>query len=218
MALSKENRIAVRRDQALMKMRTSYETALSSIKRYRLEQGHRPVPTCFISYAWGDILQESWVVRLADDLQKADLGVVLDRWDNAAIGANIARFIERMLQCDFVLVVGTPSYRQKHENNVSPTGSVVAAEMDLINKRLLGTEQQKASILPLLLDGEELTAFPPFLHGRVYANFKREEDYLAVLFDLLLTLYAIPFADPLVRDMRKKLQDERDQLFSAKSR
>ena len=201
-----------------MKMRTSYETALSSVKRYLHEKGEGAAPTCFISYAWGDGIHERWVVRLADDLRKADLSVVLDKWDDAAIGANIARFIERIERCSFILTVGTPAYRQKYENRVSPNGSVVAAEMDLINRRLLGTERQKASILPLLLDGEEFTALPPLLHGRVYANFKREEDYLTTLFDLVLTLYAIPFDDPLVRDLREKLQHERDQLTSGKLR
>lgn len=83
-----------------------------------------------------------------------------------------------------------------------------------MNKRLIGTETQKASILPLLLEGEEETSFPPLLHGRVYANFKREEYYFMTLFDLLLTLYSIPFDDPLVRDLRQNLRKDAERLTS----
>ena len=152
--------------------------------------------------------QEHWVARLADDLRKADLGVLLDQWDNAAIGTSLPRFISRIEQSDFILAVGTPTYHQKYENEVSLQGSVVAAEVDLIHRRLIGTEAHKASILPLLLDGEEHTSFPPLLRGRVYANFTREEYYLVNLFDLVLTLYHIPFGDLLVRDLRDKLREE----------
>jgi hypothetical protein len=49
---------------------------------------------CFISYAWGVPDQELWVERnLAMDLQKADK-VVLDRRENARVGASVPRFIE----------------------------------------------------------------------------------------------------------------------------
>ena len=39
-------------------------------------------PHCFVSYAWGDSVQERWVEkRLATDLQKAGIAVILDRWE-----------------------------------------------------------------------------------------------------------------------------------------
>ncbi len=154
------------------------------------------------------------MLRLADDLRKSDFSVVLDQWDSAAIGTSLTRFISRIEECDFILAVGTPAYRQKYENMVSPHGSVVAAEVDLMSRRLLATEAQKASVLPLLLEGEEQSSFPPLLQGRVYANFKQEEHYLATLFDLVLTLYHIPFDDPMVRDLRERLRKEASPLAS----
>src|SRR5947209_11030516 len=211
LVMSSESRALVDHDQSLIKLRTSYETALSSIKKV-VQKRKSTAPTCFISYAWGDDLQKRWILTLADDLRKADLGVVIDQWDNAAIGASIPRFISRIEVCDFILAIGTPAYRQKYDNNVSPQGSVVAAEVDLMNRRLIGTEAQKASILPLLLNGEELISFPPLLHGRVYANFTREEYYLVTLFDLLLTLYFIPFDASLVRDLRENLRKNAEKL------
>jgi hypothetical protein len=195
-------------------MRTTYESALSSVKKFVLDKGQRTKQSCFISYAWGDPEHEHWVLRLGNDLRKADLTVVLDQWDSAAFGTSLTRFINRIDECDFILAVGTPGYRQKYENMVSPQGSVVAAEIDLMSRRLIATEAQKASVLPLLLEGEEHSSFPPLLQGRVYANFKQEEHYLATLFDLVLTLYQIPFDDPMVRDLREKLRKEAFSLAS----
>jgi hypothetical protein len=83
---------------------------------------------------------------------------------------------------------------------------VVAAEVDLINVRLTGTEVQKASVLPVLLEGDAHTSFPPLLHRRVHSDFTREEYYFATLFDLVLTLYRIPFDHTIVQDLRAKLE------------
>lgn len=96
----------------------------------------------------------------------------------------------------------------KYENNVSPVGSVVAAEVDLLNNRMIGTEEQKASIIPLLQSGDEAIAFPPLLQRRVYGDFRQEEMYFIALFDLVLTLYQVAFEHPIVQDLRAELRKE----------
>jgi hypothetical protein len=105
--------------------------------------------------------------------------------------------------------VGTPLYRQKYENKLSTTGSVVAAEVDLINQRYLGTEEQKATVLPVLLDGDDRTSFPPLMLRRVFADFRRENAYFSALFDLILTLYGIPSKRPEVVELRESLRPGR---------
>jgi hypothetical protein len=142
------------------------------------------------------------------DLQKAGLGVVLDRWHNAQIGASVARFIERIEKSDRIIMVGTPLYRRKYENKETSTGYVVAAEVDLIANRLLGTEAQKAGVLPLLLAGEKTSSLPPLLHGRVFADFRNEEAYFRTAFDLILSLYQLPPNHPAVSDLRESLAGE----------
>ena len=89
---------------------------------------------------------------------------------------------------------------------------MVAAEVDLINVRLTVTEVQKASVLPVLLEGKEHSSFPPLLQRRVYSDFIGEEYYFVSLFDLVLTLYHIPFEDPLVGDLRAKLEKKPQTL------
>jgi hypothetical protein len=114
----------------------------------------RDGPTCFISYAWGRPEQERWVEHaLAADLAKAGVRVILDRWENTRIGASIPRFVERVHKADRVVVVGTPAYRTKHENDEPMSGFVVAVEGDLIGLRTIGSKEQKASVLPVLPAG-----------------------------------------------------------------
>jgi hypothetical protein len=204
--LTREVQAEVESQRHAAEQRTRFEQAVFRVRTYVAEQKITP-PESFISYAWGDPEDERWVEkRLAQDLQKAGIDVLLDRWHNAQIGASVARFIERIEKSDRVIMVGTPHYRRKYENKDSSTGYVVAAEVDLINNRLLGTEPQKQSVLPLLLDGEKTTSLPPLLHGRVYADFRDESAYFTTAFDLILSLYQLPPNHPVVADLRESLR------------
>ena len=197
-------------EQAIADLRTQYESALVTVKSLARQKGTKQ-PICFISYAWGERINEKWVEKtLARDLENAGIEILLDRWDNAAVGKNVSRFISQLEDPEtWVVVVGTPLYRKKYENKLSKTGSVVAAEVDLINVRLTtGTEQQKESVLPVLREGTEAESLPPLMRGRVHANFQREETYFRALFDLVLTVYGISFKVPAVTELREGLDPE----------
>jgi GTPase SAR1 family protein len=197
----------VQEQEGFAAQRCRFEQAIFQIMSY-VESQKLPRPECFVSYAWGDKEQERWVERnLATDLQKAGIGIILDRWENAQVGASVARFVERIERCDRVLVVGTPLYRRKYENKDTSVGYVVAAEVDLISNRLLGTEAQKESVLPLLLSGEKTSSLPPLLHGRVYADFRNERAYFTTAFDLIRSLYKIAPNAPAVADLHESLQE-----------
>jgi hypothetical protein len=205
-ALSGAERKQLSREQKRTRWRTAFESALVRVKAVVRDE-NKPAPSCFISYAWGEPERERWVRGLAVHLQNAGVDVLLDRKDNDWIGSNVGRFISRIAdeEVDFVAVVGTPLYMKKYKNAESPEGSVVASEVDLINLRLTGTEQRKHTVLPLLVEGEALESFPPLLCGRTYADFREEAAYFGTLYDLILTLYRIPFNHPAVADLREKL-------------
>ncbi len=143
--------------------------------------------------------------NLATDLQKAGVTVVLDRWENARIGASVPRFVERVAKTDRVIVVGTPLYRKKYENDEPMRSFIVAAEGDLIGKRMIGTEAEKESVLPVLLEGLEESAFPFLLQGRVYADFRKSEAYFDTIFRLLLSLFKIQPVHPVARVLSESL-------------
>jgi hypothetical protein len=204
--LTREVQAEVEAQRNAAEQRTRFEQAVFRVRAYVEEQKITP-PESFVSYASGVPKHERWVEkRLASDLQKAGINVVLNRWHNAQIGASVARFVERIEKSDRIVMVGTPLYRRKYENRGESAGYVVAAEVDLINNRLLGTELQKLSVLPVLLDGEKTASLPPLLHGRVYADFRDETAYFTTAFGLILSLYGLAPNDPVVADLRESLR------------
>jgi hypothetical protein len=193
--LTRKQQVDLETQRRVADMRTPFEKAVFRVQAHVKTKGIKP-PECFISYAWGDREQERWVEKnLATDLQKAGILVVLDRWENAKIGASVPRFVGRVATCDCVVVVGTPSYRQKYENGDPMREFVLAAEGDLIGKRMIGTEAKKQSVLPALLAGTEETSFPALLHGRVYADFRDKQAYFKTAFDLILSMYDLRRSD-----------------------
>ena len=204
--LTKHQAEEVAADRRAADQRSRFEQVLYRLKTYVTEQ-KTASPECFISYAWGNPEHERWVEKsLATDLQKAGVAVVLDRWENARIGASVPRFVERVGKSGRVIVVGTPLYRKKYDNNEPMRGFVVAAEGDLIGKRMIGTEAQKESVLPVLLEGTEESAFPHLLHGRVYADFRKNEGYFGVALELLLSLYGIEPTEQVATELRTSLE------------
>lgn len=202
------------REEATSDQRTRFEVAIAQLNaflRFRGGGGVDGAPTCFISYAWGERSREVWVERsLASDLRKAGIAVVLDRWHNAEIGSSVPRFISRISACDWIVVVGTSLYRTKYENTVAETGSILAAEVDLISQRLLGSEEEKRTVLPLLLEGDEQKAFPALMQKRVHADFREKDRYFVGLFDLILTLLHVKFDEPAVIDLRASVRAAAD--------
>ena len=204
--LTREVQVEVEAQRRIAEQRTGFEQAVFRLHAYIEEQKITP-PECFISYAWGEPDYERWVEkRLVDDLLKAGLQIVFDRRDNQ-FGDSLTRFISRIPYCATVVIVGTPLYFQKFENRLSTTGSVVAAEVDLISQRLIGTQEEKRTVKTLLLAGEKKTSLPPLMWDAIHADFRDEEVYFTTAFDLILSIYDLPPTHSAVADLRKSLRD-----------
>jgi WD40 repeat protein/GTPase SAR1 family protein len=190
---------------AVAELRTRFEEVIFELSR--LAQTEKlTAPTCFVSYAWGNSDHERWVEhRLAMDLEKAGIKVVLDRWENAQIGSSVPRFVDLISKADRVLIVGTKAYLRKWENRDPEVGTVVAAEMDQVSARLLGSEAKKKTVLPLLLEGTPEEALPPALLTRVRSDFRDDARYFETALDLMLSLYEISPRHPAVSHWKKQL-------------
>jgi len=203
--LSLQSRPDVAVQQRVADRRTRFEQTLFQLQTFAQQQGTRS-PSCFVSYSWGDAYEEQWVEHiLATDLRKAGISVLLDKWENARFGASVARFVGRLAETERVIVVGTPNYRRKYENRDPDRGFITAAEFDLIANRLTGTEQEKETVLPVLLSGDRQTSLPPFLQGRVCADCRSPEGYFAAAFELICTIYGLSSADACIGEIKKSL-------------
>ena len=192
--------------------RTVFEEALVWVKGFRRDRGDLANrPSCFISYAWGEPSHERWVLQLAKDLRNADVDVIFDRWHNTP-GTSITKFVEQIEMAQFVVAVGTPQYLAKYKTKKKDP--VLHAEIKLINTRLRKLSQEE-SIKPLLLTGIQEECFPALFEDSVYVDFRDRENHFVRLFELILSLYNIPFDHPRVDDFRERMQAERDRLARA---
>jgi hypothetical protein len=200
--LDPESQRQVDRQHRMAQLRTSFETAVVYVKSM-VEATSLHRPSTFVSYAWNTPEQDAWVEKqLVGDLYTAGLPVIFDRWDNSAIGSDVVRFAEQIATADKIVVVGTPEYVDKYTKQ---KGNIVAAEVRMINQRLIGSTSQEATVLPLLLRGEPKESLPPLMQGMVWADFRSEEQYFAQVFDLILSLYGIPRHSTAVADLRALL-------------
>jgi small GTP-binding protein len=203
--LTREEQTQVEMQRQVADQRTRFEQAVFRVRVYVAEQ-RLTSPEYFISYAWGVPEHERWVEKwLAADLLKAGIPIIFDRKDNQH-GDSLTRFISRIPYCAGVVVVGTPLYFQKFENRLSSTGSVVAAEVDLISHRLIGTQEEKRTVKTLLLAGEKKTSLPPLMWDGIHADFRDERTYFTTIFDLILSLYRLPPNHPAVAELRESLR------------
>lgn len=195
----------VDREQQTVRQRTHFEKAVTWLKGYLRDRGEAKAPVCFISYAWGDPAHERWIERqLATDLRNAGIDVLLDRWHSTP-GASITRYVEQIATADFVVVAGTKRLRKKYD--AKKTDAVVEAELRMINTRVR-KKSESERVVPLLIEGEAAASFPPLLEDSVFVDFRDPDLYFERLFDLLLKLYAIPFDEPAMRDLRDTIRGD----------
>ena len=211
--MSEAERRVLRQESAAARLRTAFSVAMTRFRAYVTDlSGQPPKLSCFVSYAWGDAATESWVRDvLVPDLEQAGVDVVLDVATNVA-GASLTRFVERVDATDHVLVIGTPAYLVKYRNRDEHFGTVVAAEGDLINSRLLGPEKQKATVIPVLRVGGPDESLPPLLRTRLAADFRDDHAYFPALLDLILVLYRIEARLPVMRELRETLTETARQV------
>ncbi len=194
--------------------RTQGEVMLLRLKSWvddEVEKGLRKAPECFISYAWGNKTQERWVEQLAEDLNKAGVALIFDRWDNWAAGKDVMRFVDRVEEADRVLVIGTKAYQKKDSHQDDSRKAIVAAEGNLIRLRMRGTMEEQESVLPLLLEGPAAEAFPPQLKGKVRTDFTKPGEYWTSLLHVLATLFNLDPRKEMVKELQKMLEDPRQK-------
>ena len=90
---------------------------------------------------------------------------------------------------------------------------VVAAEGDLIGMRMIETEAEKESVLPVLLEGTAKSAFPNLLQGRVYADFRKNEAYFGAALKLLFSLYDIKPTEQVAVELKTTLGPDYSRIL-----
>jgi len=183
--------------------RTRFQTALVRVKAIVRDEG-KEAPSCFISYAWGVPEHERWVRQLADDIRDSGVHGLLDV-KHSTPGTDIDDYIEKILETDFVVVVGTPKLLEKY--HAKESDPVVKAEMKLVNTRKMQPNRFGANrVIPVIFDGDEASSLTPQLQNTVFVDFRKKQEYFGKLFDLVLTLHRIDLDHSGIIDLRQQLQ------------
>jgi small GTP-binding protein len=184
-ALGAEDTRLVERDEAAARLRSTYESLLVRVKSFRSD---RAVPRCYLSRQPADA---AWASRLARDLREAGVLMVDDPAD--------------VRDDDVVLVVVTPDHLK---TLTSPEGTA-DADAALIRARRGAGPGAWPRVIPLLRAGAADSLQPvELLRGLTPGRFQDETRHVVGLFDLVLTLYAIPFNHPAFQPLRVTLRRE----------
>lgn len=120
----------------------------------------------FISYAWDNEEHNEWVLKLASDLRRHGVDVILDQWD-ARLGNDLSFFMEQGLTAShFVLCVCNDKYIQKANGGIGGAGyekRILAAEMM--------NDSNKRFIIPIIKGNSKTNKLPTFLSGLKYVDF-----------------------------------------------
>lgn len=141
-------------------------------------------PKIFISYAWENSGHKNWVKQLAVRLRGDGVETVLDQWELAP-GDQLSAFMERSVRTsDFVLIVCTPTYRDKSDSRaggVGYEGDIMTAEV------ATGTDRRK--FIPLLRTNSWNMVAPSWLRGSYYIDLRgdpySEDNYIDLLHTIL---------------------------------
>ena len=142
------------------------------------------VPIAFISYSYDSPEHQAWVVKLAADLRKAGIEVILDKWDLSP-GADLVAFMDRSIgKAHRVILVCSEEYVSKADSGQGGVGY----ERLIISSELAGRIDSR-KFIPIVKSESKKT--PHFLGSRVYLDFAGQ-NYEAALEDLVRELHGTP--------------------------
>lgn len=118
----------------------------------------------------------------------AGVDVIFDRW-HCRPGDSITDFIERIERADWVIAVGTPAYRHKHDDQRND--AVVRAEQKLIKTRLRKRAAVASTVVPVLLERQPTSAFPALFEDQVHVDVREPARYAEQLESLAVRLLGI---------------------------
>ncbi len=137
----------------------------------------------FISYAWVNDEHSLWVLKLATNLRRHGVDVILDQWD-ARLGNDLAFFMEQGLtSSNYVLCVCSDKYNEKANGGIGGAGY----EKRIIASDMISTAN-KQFVIPIIKDNHQEAKVPTFLSGLRYVDFDNR-DYYDCYTELLERIY-----------------------------
>lgn len=134
----------------------------------------------FISYSWDDENHKAWVLKLADELSRDGIFVILDRYELRA-GKSIPHFVEQSIaKADKILIIFTPNYKLKADKRNGGVGY----EYSIMNVSLYQNQTNNEKVIPILRSGSQQDSIPTFMQQFIHLDMTRDENYDTSYVDL----------------------------------
>lgn len=123
------------------------------------------IPRIFVSYLKEDIEFSEQIQRLIYKLRTQGLSVVT--FDDIKLGARFSTYTKQIQECNFVLCICTPKYKERADKGECGKGIVTDS---VIN------QNDKSKFFPVLIIGDEETSFPIWARDKKYIDYRNESD------------------------------------------
>jgi len=147
-------------------------------------------PRLFISYSWDGDAHKLWVLKLAADLTRSGVKVLIDEWDLPSFNDDLHLFMETGIRdSDYVLMVCTPEYARKA--NVRKGG--VGVESSIITGEFY--DHSKASKFIAIVRGAvngPQSCLPTYMKSRFAIDFTNDQIHKTQFDALLRRLFRQP--------------------------
>lgn len=148
----------------------------------------------FISYSHDSAEHKNWVKELSNQLSNRGISVIYDESDLKP-GYEIDKFMRESIDsADFVLVIGTPHYRNKAEVEMQGYTSVEYQYIRQATKELRDAgrqEEAEKKFIAILRAGDEKDSIPQHIRGKFWVDLRdtnpQYDEYLEKLCKQLLS-------------------------------
>ena len=147
-------------------------------------------PRLFLSYSWGNDVHRRWVLKLAADLIRNGVHVLVDEWDLRNYNDDLHLFMESGIrESDFVVLVCTPEYAKRANGRKGGVG----VESTIITGEFYdATKANKFVPVMRRVTRDPEHCLPSYLKSRYAIDFTQDSAYQVRLEELLRRVFGQP--------------------------
>lgn len=164
-------------------------------------------PKVFFSYSWDNEKHMRWVLKLASDLIKNGIIVLIDEWDLDNYNNDLHLFMETGIrESDKVVMVCTPNYANKANNRQGGVG----VENTIITGEFY--DKKKANKFISIIresEGHLTNSLPSYLKTKFALDFTNDDEYQSRQEELIRKILNVPrFKKPELGNIPNLKSDE----------
>jgi|GEM_PF-4967332 hypothetical protein len=165
-------------------------------------QNRNPNPKIFFSYSWDNEIHKLWVLKLASELIKSGIDVLIDEWDLDKYNNDLNFFMESGIrESDKVVMICTPVYSLKANERKGGVG----VENVIITGEFYSTDKGN-KFLPIVKGYKKNIheCLPTYLKSKYSIDFNDENEYKVKFDELIRKILNVPkFKKPILGTLPK---------------